>query len=123
MVNSSGVSGCSLSAGLTVPVFFSGFCHVVFSKGRELFSGHNKGNEQETCGYRRRQESIVKSTNLLEPMVKGILSHGIRVGYILMDSWFGMAAIISRFHKHLPVICMVKNTPKIHYGLEACVFL
>ena len=52
--------------------------------------------------YRRRQESIAKSIDLLEPMVKRILSHGIRAGYIFIDSWFGMPVIISRHHKHLP---------------------
>jgi len=83
---------------------------------KNRFQGITKEMSKKSCGYRRRQESMARSTDLLEPMVKRILSHGIRAGYILMDSWFGMPVIISRLHKHLPVICMVKNTPKIHYG-------
>jgi len=49
-------------------------------------------------------------------MVKRALSQDIRAGYIVMDSWFGMPSIISSLYNHLPVICLVKNTPKIHYA-------
>lgn len=32
-----------------------------------------------------------------------------------MDSWFGMPTIISALRSLLPVICMVKRTPKVLY--------
>jgi hypothetical protein len=92
------------------------FAMLSSQKEKNCFQGMTKEMSKKSCGYRRRRESMVKATDLLEPIVKRILSHGIRAGYILMDSWFGMSAIISRLHKRLPVVCMVKNTPKIHYG-------
>jgi len=95
------------------------FAMLSSQKEKNRFQGITKEMSRKSCGYRRRQESLTKSTDLLEPMVKRILSHGIKAGYILMDSWFGMPAIISGLHKHLPVICMVKNTPKIHYGFAS----
>ena len=92
------------------------FVMLSSQKKSNRFQDITKEISKKSCGYIRRKESLAKSTDLLEPMVKRILSQGIRAGYILMDSWFGMPSIISRLHKHLPVICMVKNTPKIHYG-------
>jgi hypothetical protein len=35
-----------------------------------------------------------------------------------MDSWFAMPALISKVCKHIPVICMVKRTAKVHYIFE-----
>ena len=92
------------------------FVMLSSQKKSNRFQDITKEISKKSCGYIRRKESLAKSTDLLEPMVKRILSQGIRAGYILMDSWFGMPSIISRLHNHLPVICMVKNTPKIHYG-------
>ena len=92
------------------------FAMLSSQKEKNCFQGITKEISKKSCGYIRRKESLAKSTDLLEPMVRRVLSQGIRARYILMDSWFGMPSIISRLHKHLPVICMVKNTPKIHYG-------
>lgn len=92
------------------------FAILSSQKEKNRFQGITKEMSKRSCGYKRRQESLTKSTDLLEPMVKRILSQGIKAGHILMDSWFGMPAIISRLNQYLPVICMVKNTPRIHYG-------
>lgn len=71
--------------------------------------------DKRTCGYKRRQEAITKSTELLEPMVKRAISYGIKADYLLMDSWFCWPSILSRLGEHLPVICMAKNMPKVFY--------
>jgi hypothetical protein len=92
------------------------FAMLSSRKEENRFQGMTKEMSKKCCGYKRRQESMVKATDLIDPMVERILSHGIKAGHILMDSWFGTPAVISRLHKYLPVICMVKNTPKIHYG-------
>lgn len=85
-------------------------------KDKNRLQDSTKEMDKRSCGYKRRVEAQTKSTDLLEPMVRRALSHGIRAKYLLMDSWFAMPSIISKLHPHLPVICMVKNTPKIHYG-------
>ena len=92
------------------------FAMLSSQKEQNRFQGITKKISKKSCGYRRRQEALTKSTDLLESMIKRILSSGIKAGYILMDSWYGMPVIISKLHKYLPVICMVKNTSKIHYG-------
>jgi len=71
--------------------------------------------DKRTCGYKRRQEALLKATEHLESMVKRVLRLGIRADYILMDSWFSFPSILSTLGKHLPVICMAKDMPKVFY--------
>lgn len=71
--------------------------------------------DKRTCGYRRRHEATTKSTELLEVMVKRAISYGIKADYLLMDSWFCWPSILAQLGKHLPVICMAKNMPKVFY--------
>ena len=63
-------------------------------------------------------EAVRKATELIEPMLRRALAAGVQAKYLPMDSWFGMPAIISKAREHLPVICMVKRTPKILYGFD-----
>ena len=48
-------------------------------------------------------------------MVKRVLALGIRADYLLMDSWFAFPALLATLGKHLPVICMGKDMPKVFY--------
>jgi len=91
------------------------FAVLSSQKEKNRFQGITKQISKKSCGYKRRKESLTKSTDLLDPMIKRALSQGVKARYILMDSWFGIPAIISRLHEHLPVICMVKDTTEIHY--------
>jgi IS4 transposase len=74
--------------------------------------------DKRTCGYKRRQEAMVKTTELLEDMVKRTLALGIRADYILMDSWFCFASLISKLAAHVPVICMVKDIVSNFYRYQ-----
>lgn len=74
--------------------------------------------DRRCCAYKRREEATIKSTAHLADMVKRVLTAGIDARYILMDSWFGMPTTIVSVCQHLPVICMVKKTPKVLYGFE-----
>ncbi|MBU0675149.1 MAG: transposase [Proteobacteria bacterium] len=71
--------------------------------------------DKRTCGYKRRQEAMVKTTDLLEGMVKRALALGISADYILMDSWFCFASLIAKLSAHVPVICMVKDITSNFY--------
>jgi hypothetical protein len=75
-----------------------------------------KNLDKRTCGHKRRTEAMTKATELVGAMVARIISYGIRVDYVLMDSWFGWPVLISELHKCAPVICMVKRTEKVLYG-------
>ena len=74
--------------------------------------------DKRCCAYKRREEATIKSTAHLADMIKRVLAAGIDARYVLMDSWFGMPAIIVSVSQHLPVICMVKKTSKVLYGFE-----
>ncbi len=78
----------------------------------------DKTIDRRSCGAARRREAVTKSTAMLAPMVRRALAAGVRARYLLMDSWFGLPAIISDLRALLPVICMVKRTPKVLYGFS-----
>jgi hypothetical protein len=82
------------------------------------FCEETKVVDKRCCAYKRRQEATTKSTAHLADMVKRVRAAGIDARYVLMDSWFGMPATIVDISQHLPVICMVKKTPKVLYGFE-----
>jgi hypothetical protein len=72
--------------------------------------------DKRCCAYERRKEATIKSTAHLTGMVQRTLATGIDARYLLMDSWFAMPTTIVSLSHYLPVICMVKKTPKILYG-------
>ncbi len=85
------------------------------AKVNKRIQGIKKELDKRCCGYKRRIEAIAKSTNHLETMVKRVLACGIRADYLLMDSWFAFPSILAILGKHLPVICMGKDMPKVFY--------
>ena len=82
------------------------------------YQGITKAIDKRSCGYKRRQEAMTKSTDLLEPMVKRVLRRGIKVQYILMDSWFALPKIIQTLSTYVPVICMLKNMYRVFYQYQ-----
>jgi hypothetical protein len=80
------------------------------------YQNATKAVDRRSCGAMRRREATTKSTALLVPMLNRALTAGAKARYLLMDSWFGLPAIISALCPLLPVICMVKRTPKVLYG-------
>ena len=85
------------------------------SKASKRLQGIRKELDKRRCGYKRRLEVMAKSTGRLESMVKRVLALGIRADYLLMDSWFVFPALLAALGKHLPVICMGKDMPKVFY--------
>lgn len=73
----------------------------------------NKALDHRTIGYRRRCEATTKMTDLLVPMVKRALSAGIEADHLLLDSWFAFPSVIGELSRELPVICMLKDLPKV----------
>jgi hypothetical protein len=85
------------------------------AKAEKRLQDVNKVLDKRTCGYRRRLEAMTKSTEQLEDMVKRALAFGIKADYILMDSWFCWPKILAQLGKHLPVISMAKDMPRVFY--------
>ena len=74
------------------------------------------GIDKRTNGYKRRQESTMKSTDVLIDMVAMAMAAGTKARYLLFDSWFAFPATIRRLHAMgMHTICMLKDTGKIHY--------
>ena len=91
------------------------FALLSSTKKKNRFQEACTNIDKRSCGFKRRKEAVSKSTDLIVPMIKRALSHGIKAKYLLMDSWFGFPSIIAEVKKHIDVICMVKSTPKIFY--------
>jgi hypothetical protein len=77
------------------------------------------GIDKRTNGYKRRQESMRKSTDVLVDMVKLAKTAGTTARHLLFDSWFAFPATIRRIHAlGMHTICMLKDTGKITYELQ-----
>ena len=74
--------------------------------------------DKRTCGHARRMEAVRKATEPLAAMLKRVLAAGISADYILMDSWFSFPVIIATLSQYRPVICMLKDMPKVFYKHE-----
>jgi hypothetical protein len=109
-----------LTLGWSDGVSFVPVDHSVLSSPnkKNRIRGITKNLDRRTCGARRRQEAMTKSTDLLVPMVRRALGLFLSAKYVLMDSWFGFPAVVRSLMRHIHVICMVKNTPKIFYEFE-----
>lgn len=93
-----------------------------------MLSSANEGNrlspmrsgiDKRTNGYRRRQESMRKSTDMLVEMVSLAMTAGTTARHLLFDSWFAFPATIRRIHSlGMHTICMLKDTGKVTYGLN-----
>ena len=87
------------------------FALLSSAKKKNRYNEVNSNIDKRTCGYKRRQEAITKSTQLLEPMVKRAMNTGIKAKYLLMDSWFSMPSVIASLRQHIHIICMLKDAP------------
>jgi hypothetical protein len=85
------------------------------SKASKRLQGIRKELDKRCCGCKRRLEAMAKSTEHLESMAKRVLALSIRADSLLMDSWFAFPALLAALGKHLPVICMGKDMPKVFY--------
>lgn len=89
------------------------FAMLSSANSESRLQGITKELDRRTIGYRRRHEAMTKTTELLVPMVKRALAAGIEADYILTDSWFAFPSVIKGLCQQLPVICMLKDLPKI----------
>jgi hypothetical protein len=79
--------------------------------------------DKRTNGYKRRQESLRKATDMLVAMVGQVMTAGTTAQHLLFDSWFAFPATIrSILSKGMHTICMLKDTPKITYEREGWSF-
>ncbi|MHB1419945.1 MAG: IS4 family transposase [Bacillota bacterium] len=76
----------------------------------------NNSIDKRTVGYRRRKESIKKSTEVIFDLLQQAKNAGVQASYLLFDSWFAFPkTIIKVLDQGLDVICMVKALPRVFY--------
>lgn len=75
--------------------------------------------DKRTNGYKRRRESMRKSTDVLVDMVSLAMKAGTTARHLLVDSWFAFPATIRRIKTQgMHTVCMLKDTGKITYELQ-----
>ncbi len=75
--------------------------------------------DKRTNGYKRRQESMRKSTDVLVDMVALAMTVGITARHLLFDSWFAFPATIRRIKAlGMHTVCMLKDTRNVTYELQ-----
>lgn len=79
--------------------------------------------DKRTNGYKRRQESLSKATDLLVKMIGQVMTAGTTAQHLLFDSWFASPATIRRIRSMgMHTICMLKDTKTITYEREGWSF-
>lgn len=77
------------------------------------------GIDKRTNGYKRRQESVRKSTDVLVDMVTLAMTAETMARHLLFDSWFAFPATIRRIKAlGMHTVCMLKDTGKVTYELQ-----
>ena len=105
----------SYSREVTFSKFFFDFALLSSANEKNRYNEINPNIDKRTSRYKRRQEAITKTTELIEPMIKRALDLGVGAKYVVMDSWFSMPSVIATLRKHIHVICMLKDHPKWFY--------
>jgi len=87
-----------------------------FRESRKRLCKINNSIDKRTVGYRRRKESIKKSTEVIFDLLQQAKNAGIQASYLLFDSWFAFPKTILKVRDHgLHIICMVKALPRVFY--------
>lgn len=78
-----------------------------------------KDIDKRTNGYKRRQESMRKSTDVLVDMLTMAKTAGTTARHLLLDSWFAFPGTFRRIKDlGIDTVCMLKDMPKVTYELQ-----
>jgi len=98
-----------------IPMLFS---MLSSAKEENRLAPMRDGIDKRTNGYKRRQESMKKSTDVLVSLVETAMAAGTKAQYLLFDSWFAFPATIRRIHAlGMHTICMLKDS-KTRYTFQ-----
>lgn len=98
-----------------VPMLFS---LLSSSKEENRLAPMRTDLDKRTNGYKRRQESMKKSPDVLVELVKMAMATGTEARYLLFDSWFAAPVTIRRIHAlGMHTICMLKDS-KTRYDFQ-----
>ena len=72
------------------------FALMSSSKQENRYQETNEDINQRSSGYKRRQEALLPKPQVALLMIQRILLAGVRVDYILMDSWFTLMPFVEK---------------------------
>jgi len=79
----------------------------------------NSAIDKRSAGWRRRRESVRKSTSVLLDLVGQAQKAGLTAKYLLFDSWFAFPSVIrSIVAKSLHVVCRLKELRSMRFRYE-----
>jgi len=70
------------------------FALMSSAKEENRYHEMREGIDKRSCGSKRRQEAVLQKPKVAFSMLKRALLAGIRVDYVLMDSWFTLMPLI-----------------------------
>jgi len=86
------------------------FRHLASRKKELRKRESNPGIDGRSCGGRIRKEALMKSNDLILPMLKRALSFGIPARHVLFDCWFANPVTIIKIAElGLMTVCRLKN--------------
>jgi hypothetical protein len=89
------------------------------AKAKNCLVPMRDGLDKRAVGYKRRKDSTRKSTDLLVDMVSIAIDADISARHLLFDSWFAFPTTIRKIKAlEMDSICMLKDTPTIHYTFD-----
>ena len=98
-----------------VPMLFS---MLSSSKEENRYAEMRTDLDKRTNGYKRRQESLKKSPDVLVELVKVAMAAGTKARYLLFDSWFSAPVTVRRIHAlGMHTVCMLKDS-KTRYTFQ-----
>lgn len=100
---------------------FIPLCFSLLSSAKKSnrYTEMNENIDKRTAGFRRRKESLLKSSEALLDLLQQALRTGVQASYVLFDSWFSFPVTIKKvYDQGIHVICMLKSMPRVHYGYE-----
>lgn len=99
-----------------IPLLFS---LLSSTKEKNRLSPMRDNIDKRSNGYKRRKESIKKSTDVLVDLVSLAMASGIKARHLLFDSWFAFPLTIRKICAlGMHTVCMLKDMPKIYYTFE-----
>lgn len=77
--------------------------------------GPDPNLDRRSCAGKRVGQATRKATELAEEMVARGVGQGLDADYVVVDSWFAQPGVLKRMATHCPVVCRLKDLPKITY--------
>jgi hypothetical protein len=95
------------------PFIPTAFSLLSSAKESNVFQPAQDGIGKRTTAYKRRMAAVSKATEVIFQLLDS--AKGLPAKYVLFDSWYGLpVTIYGIWKKSYDVICMVKDSSKIH---------